>query len=127
MLEDRCLEEEDFLALLAGDQSPEAWREHMRGCPECHDLFSAQEPLRRALEEPAQQPTDAQVKAARARLDEALRLRLGQQAAADIRRLFSPEVIGRRYVRRLAAFSLWCPAARRLTAGLGNCRDRENP
>jgi glycosyltransferase involved in cell wall biosynthesis len=39
--------------------------------------------------------------------DEALRLRLGQQAAADIRRLFSPEVIGRRYVRRLAAFSLW--------------------
>ena len=33
--------------------------------------------------------------------------RLGQQAAADIRRLFSPEAVGRRYVRRFAAFSLW--------------------
>jgi glycosyltransferase involved in cell wall biosynthesis len=39
--------------------------------------------------------------------DEALCRRLGQQAAADIRRLFSPEAVGRRYARRLAAFSLW--------------------
>ena len=75
MTSDRCFEEEDLLALLAGDESPEVWREHMRGCAECHDLFSAQEPLRHALEEPARQPIDALVKAARAHLDEALRLR----------------------------------------------------
>ena len=73
MTSDRCFEEEDLLALLAGDQSPEEWREHMRRCDDCRRDFSAQEPLRRALQEPASQPTDAQVKAARARLDEALR------------------------------------------------------
>ncbi len=40
--------------------------------------------------------------------DEAdLRLRLGAQAAADIRRLFSPAAIGRRYRRRLDQFLLW--------------------
>jgi O-6-methylguanine DNA methyltransferase len=74
MTSDRCFEEEDLLALLAGDQSPEVWREHMRGCLKCRRLFSAQEPLRRALEEPARQPIDALVKAARAHLEEALRL-----------------------------------------------------
>jgi O-6-methylguanine DNA methyltransferase len=74
MTSDRCFEEEDLLALLAGDESPEVWREHMRGCAECHDLFSAQEPLRHALEEPARQPIDTLVKAARAHLEEALRL-----------------------------------------------------
>jgi methylated-DNA-[protein]-cysteine S-methyltransferase len=74
MTSDRCFEEEDLLALLAGDESPELWREHMRGCAECRRLFSAQEPLRRALEEPARQPIDALVKAARAHLEEALRL-----------------------------------------------------
>jgi methylated-DNA-[protein]-cysteine S-methyltransferase len=75
MTRDRCLEEEDFLALLAGDESPEVWREHMRGCPECRELVSAQEPLRRALDEPTRQPVDALVKAARAHLEEVLRLR----------------------------------------------------
>jgi glycosyltransferase involved in cell wall biosynthesis len=39
--------------------------------------------------------------------DEALRTRLGAQAAADIRRLFSPAAIGRRYRQRLDAFTLW--------------------
>ncbi len=39
--------------------------------------------------------------------DEALRTRLGAQAAADIRRLFSPAVIGRRYRQRLDTFMLW--------------------
>ncbi len=72
MREDRCFEEEDLLALLAGDESPEVWREHLRGCLECRELFSAQEPLRRALENPARQPIDALVKAARAHLEEAL-------------------------------------------------------
>jgi len=74
MREDRCFEEEDLLALLAGDKSPEVWREHMRGCLECRELFSAQEPLRRALEKPARQRIDALVKAARAHLEEALHL-----------------------------------------------------
>src|SRR4030042_3421595 len=55
MREDRCLEEEDFLALLAGDQSPEFWRDHLRGCLECRELVTAQEPLRHALENPASQ------------------------------------------------------------------------
>jgi len=83
MREDRCLEEEDLLALLAGDQSPEDWREHMDGCLACSRLWSAQEPLRRALEEPLSHPIDAQVKAARARLDEALRPRLKPTAYYD--------------------------------------------
>jgi methylated-DNA-[protein]-cysteine S-methyltransferase len=74
MTSDRCFEEEDLLALLAGDESPEVWREHMRGCAECRDLFSAQEPLRHALEEPGRQPIDSLVKRARAHLEEALRL-----------------------------------------------------
>jgi methylated-DNA-[protein]-cysteine S-methyltransferase len=74
MTSDRCFEEEDLLALLAGDESPEAWREHMRGCAKCRELFSAQEPLRHALDEPARQPIDTLVKAARAHLEEALRL-----------------------------------------------------
>jgi O-6-methylguanine DNA methyltransferase len=74
MTSDRCFEEEDLLALLAGDESPEVWREHMRGCLDCRRMFSAQEPLRRALEEPARQPIDTLVKAARAHLEEALRL-----------------------------------------------------
>jgi O-6-methylguanine DNA methyltransferase len=74
MTSDRCFEEEDLLALLAGDESPEAWREHMRGCDECRELFSAQEPLRHALEEPGRQPIDSLVKRARAHLEEALRL-----------------------------------------------------
>ncbi len=39
--------------------------------------------------------------------DEALRGRLGAQAAADIRRRFSPAAIGRRYQQRLEAFALW--------------------
>ncbi|MBI5426164.1 MAG: glycosyltransferase family 4 protein [Opitutae bacterium] len=39
--------------------------------------------------------------------DSALAQRLGQQGAADIRRLFSPAAIGRRYRQRLDAFSLW--------------------
>ncbi len=39
--------------------------------------------------------------------DETLRQRLGAQAAADIRRLFSPQAVGRRYARRLQMFSLW--------------------
>ena len=39
--------------------------------------------------------------------DTALRSRLGTQAAADIRRLFSPEAIGRRYLQRLDSFRLW--------------------
>jgi O-6-methylguanine DNA methyltransferase len=73
MTSDRCFEEEDLLALLAGDESPEVWREHMRGCAECRRLFSAQEPLRRALDEPAAQPIDTLVKTARAHLEEALR------------------------------------------------------
>lgn len=72
MREDRCFEEEDLLALLAGDESPEVWREHMRGCVECRKLFSAQEPLRRALERPTGRPIDALVKAARAHLEEVL-------------------------------------------------------
>ena len=74
MRKDRCLEEQDLLALLAGDESPEIWREHMRGCLDCRRLFSAQEPLRRALEEPARHPIDSLVKTARAHLEEALRL-----------------------------------------------------
>ena len=57
MRKDRCLEEEDLLALLAGDQSPEDWREHMDGCPTCSRLWLAQEPLRRALEEPLATPS----------------------------------------------------------------------
>jgi methylated-DNA-[protein]-cysteine S-methyltransferase len=75
MVRDRCLEEEDFLALLAGDESVEVWREHMRGCAECRALVSAQAPLQRALDEPGGQPMDTLVKAARAHLEEALRLR----------------------------------------------------
>ena len=39
--------------------------------------------------------------------DDPLRERLGTQAAADIRRHFSPAVIGRRYRQRLDAFTLW--------------------
>jgi hypothetical protein len=39
--------------------------------------------------------------------DRAMRERLGAQAAADIRRQFSPEAIGRRYRRRLDSFALW--------------------
>ena len=39
--------------------------------------------------------------------DDALRTRLGTQAAADIRRLFSPLVIGRRYRQRLDMLLLW--------------------
>jgi len=39
--------------------------------------------------------------------DESLCHRLGQQAAADIRRRFSPEAVGRRYQARLSAFPLW--------------------
>lgn len=39
--------------------------------------------------------------------DSGLRENLGKRAAADIRKNFSPEVIGRRYQRRLEAFSLW--------------------
>lgn len=39
--------------------------------------------------------------------DSALRSRLGTQAAADIRRQFSPETIGRRYLQRLDSFRLW--------------------
>ncbi len=39
--------------------------------------------------------------------DSALRSRLGMQAAVDIRRLFSPEAIGRRYLQRLDSFRLW--------------------
>jgi glycosyltransferase involved in cell wall biosynthesis len=39
--------------------------------------------------------------------DSGLREKLGKRAAADIRKNFSPEVIGRRYQRRLEAFSLW--------------------
>jgi glycosyltransferase involved in cell wall biosynthesis len=39
--------------------------------------------------------------------DEALRARLGAQAAADIRRLFSPLAVGRRYRRRLDMLLLW--------------------
>jgi len=39
--------------------------------------------------------------------DPALHARLGTQAAADIRRLFSPETIGRRYRQRLESFPLW--------------------
>jgi len=74
MRKDRCFEEEDLLALLADDESPEVWREHMRGCLDCRRLFSAQEPLRRALEEPARHPIDSLVKTARAHLEEALRL-----------------------------------------------------
>src|SRR3972149_7501538 len=74
MVRDRCLEEEDFLALLAGDESVEVWRQHMRECAECRDLVSAQEPLQRALDEPARQHVDTLVKAARAHLEEVLRL-----------------------------------------------------
>jgi len=74
MVRDRCLEEEDFLALLAGDESVEVWRQHMLGCPECRDLVSAQEPLQHALDQPGRPPIDALVKAARAHLEEALRL-----------------------------------------------------
>ena len=39
--------------------------------------------------------------------DAAFRESLGKRAAADIRRNFSPKTIGRRYQRRLEAFSLW--------------------
>jgi len=39
--------------------------------------------------------------------DRAMRERLGAQAAADIRRRFSPEAIGRKYLRRLDSFALW--------------------
>lgn len=39
--------------------------------------------------------------------DAALRGRLGVQAAADVRRLFSPEAIGRRYQRRLDSILTW--------------------
>ncbi|MEI6107422.1 MAG: glycosyltransferase family 4 protein [Opitutae bacterium] len=39
--------------------------------------------------------------------DSTLRSRLGFQAAADIRRQFSPEAIGRRYLQRLDSFRLW--------------------
>ena len=39
--------------------------------------------------------------------DEALRTRLGAQAAADIRRQFSPAAIGARYRRRLEMLTLW--------------------
>ena len=39
--------------------------------------------------------------------DAGLRSRLGTQAAADIRRLFSPETIGRRYLQRLESFLSW--------------------
>jgi len=84
MVEDRCLEEEDFLALLAGDQSPEFWREHMRGCPECKELVSAQEPLRQALNEPARQHIDPLVKAARHHLEKVLRLHPKPVAYYDV-------------------------------------------
>lgn len=39
--------------------------------------------------------------------DAGFRARLGAQAAADIRRLFSPAVVGRRYLQRLDSFPLW--------------------
>jgi hypothetical protein len=39
--------------------------------------------------------------------DDVLRARLGAQAAADIRRDYAPAAIGRRYLRRLEAFTLW--------------------
>ena len=39
--------------------------------------------------------------------DRALRERLGAQAATDIHRRFSPEAIGRKYLRRLESFALW--------------------
>ena len=39
--------------------------------------------------------------------DNSFRESLGKRAAADIRRNFSPKTIGRRYQRRLEAFSLW--------------------
>ncbi len=39
--------------------------------------------------------------------DTSFRESLGKRAAADIRRNFSPKTIGRRYQRRLEAFSLW--------------------
>ena len=39
--------------------------------------------------------------------DTAFRESIGKRAAADIRRNFSPKTIGRRYQRRLEAFSLW--------------------
>ncbi len=84
MREDRCLEEEDFLALLAGDESPEAWREHMRGCLECRELVLSQEPLRRALGEPVRQNVDALVDTARAHLEQSLHLSSKPVAYYDI-------------------------------------------
>lgn len=39
--------------------------------------------------------------------DTSFRESLGKRAAADIRRNFSPKVIGRRYQRRLEAFAFW--------------------
>ena len=116
MLEDRCLEEEDFLALLAGDQSPEAWREHMRGCEECRMLVASQEPVRLALNEPAPQPIDALVKTARAHLEEALRLGPKPTAYYDA---WPDTFVGPSSWRRRSAGCAPSPSAARWTISCG--------
>src|SRR3990170_1976005 len=44
-----CLTEESLLALLAGDASPDDWREHLADCPPCQRLWAKEERLQRAL------------------------------------------------------------------------------
>ena len=80
-----CLTEEDLLALLAGDASPEDWREHTTTCPPCRDLWAGQEPLQKALAAPA----DASVmerlaRTARDKLEEALAMETRPPAYYDI-------------------------------------------
>src|SRR3972149_3097496 len=80
-----CLTEEDLLALLAGDASPEDWREHTTTCQPCRDLRAGQEPLQKALAAPA----DASVmerlaRTARDKLGEALAMETRPPAYYDI-------------------------------------------
>ncbi len=70
-----CLTEKDLVALLAGDSSPEEWREHIASCPACHILWSKHARLLVALDAAAKEVAlDKVVSAARARLEEALSL-----------------------------------------------------
>ncbi len=71
-----CLTEEDMLALLAGDASLDDWREHIAACPACHVLWSRHEPLLKALDAaPNEVALERLTRTARARFEEALKLR----------------------------------------------------
>jgi len=63
--------------LLAGDASLDDWGEHIASCAACHGVWSKHEPLLQALDAtPNEVALERLTRTARARLDEALKLRV---------------------------------------------------